>query len=201
MLAGFQPISGAQLGKPTQRGQFRIIGGRWRARKLNFVERPGLRPTPDRVRETLFNWLAPWIADARCLDLFAGSGALGLEALSRGAGCVTFVDNDRVVLARVREHLELLKATGGVTWHGDWRAFAGGANGPFDVIFADPPFASDYLPQLCTLLDDSDLLGPTTRLYVEYDRASPFLPPSPWVVDRDAHAGAVGYALLIRPHE
>lgn len=194
-------ILGVNLGKPTQRGQFRIIGGRWRARKLAFPERPGLRPTPDRVRETLFNWLAPWIADAGCLDLFAGSGALGLEALSRGAGSVTFVDKDRAALNHVQQHLDLLDTKGGAIWHGDWRAFIKDAHDPFDVIFADPPFASDYLPQLCTLLDDSDLLGPTTRLYVEYDRASRFVPPSPWLVDRDGHAGAVGYALLIRPHE
>ncbi|MFK8016757.1 MAG: 16S rRNA (guanine(966)-N(2))-methyltransferase RsmD [Gammaproteobacteria bacterium] len=188
------------MSKPGHRGQFRIIGGRHRARRLRFVERPGLRPTPDRVRETLFNWLSMDVVDARGLDLFAGSGALGLEALSRGAGQVVFVDSDAAAVRRIAEHLTTLGAESGRAWTGDWqhylRQHAASGEAPFDLVFADPPFASDYLPQLCTLLAQSAVIKPSCRLYVEFDRATPFVPPVPWAVHREGRAGQVCYALL-----
>ena len=188
------------MGRQSHRGQFRIIGGRFRARRLSFVERPGLRPTPDRVRETLFNWLSMDVVDARCLDLFAGSGALGLEALSRGAGELTFADRDPVAVRRIGEHLNSLGVDNARTWVGDWQHFlrqaAAGGAAPFDLVFADPPFTSDYLPQLCTLLAESVVIKPSCQLYVEFDQATSFVPPLPWSVRRESRAGQVRYALL-----
>lgn len=148
------------------------------------------------MRETLFNWLAPTLPGARCLDLFAGSGALGLEALSRGAASVTFVDRDRAALRRIDEHLGTLGAQHAQTWCGDWQAFVGQSDGPFDVIFADPPFASDYLSQLCTLLAASGTLATDGRLYLEFSRSQELEITAPWAIHRRGHAGQVGYALL-----
>lgn len=189
------------MSKQRTRGQFRIIGGRWRARRLAFLEQPGLRPTPDRVRETLFNWLAPTLPGARCLDLFAGSGALGLEALSRGASAVTFVDRDRSALRRIDEHLLALGASSGQTWCSDWQAFIRRCQDSFDLIFADPPFASDYVPQLCTLLGETGALSPQGKLYLEFSRSQVLAPPPPWTILKQGHAGQVGYALLTQPAE
>ena len=122
---------------------FRIIGGQFRGRRLGFPPLPGLRPTPDRVRQTLFDWLAPLIHGARCLDLFAGSGALGLEALSRGAAAVTFVEREPEALAAIRDHLTTLGASA-ETCLGDALSVLPtldvGQKGRFDVVFVDPPF-------------------------------------------------------------
>ncbi|MFK7887518.1 MAG: 16S rRNA (guanine(966)-N(2))-methyltransferase RsmD [Gammaproteobacteria bacterium] len=185
------------MARASQREQFRIIGGRWRGRKLSFAARPGLRPTPDRVRETLFNWLGTSLHGARCLDLFAGSGSLGLEALSRGAASVNFVDQDRTALRKIEEHVATLGATGAQFMAGDWRKSAEAARG-FDLIFADPPFESDYLDQLCTLLASNDGLADGGRLYVEFAQARTFVPTAPWSFIRQRHAGQVGYGLLTR---
>jgi 16S rRNA (guanine966-N2)-methyltransferase len=178
------------------RDQFRIIGGRWRGKRLAFLDRPGLRPTPDRVRETLFNWLQPVIHGARCADLYAGTGALGLEALSRGAARVTFVERDGKALGAIERHTRALDADGAVTALAEVSAWVGAAAGPFDVVFADPPFGSDLLPGLCTLLAERALLAPGGRLYVEYDRRRGFEPGPGWQVLRQKTAGQVGYALL-----
>ncbi len=185
------------MARVSQREQFRIIGGRWRGRRLAFPPRPGLRPTPDRVRETLFNWLGATLSGARCLDLFAGSGALGLEALSRGASSVEFVDRDRAALQKIEQHIELLGAGGARCVQSDWRQAVDSAEG-YDVIFADPPFESDYLEQLCTLLANTRGLADNGRLYVEFARARTFVPTSPWSFLRQRHAGQVGYGLLTR---
>lgn len=178
------------------RDQFRIIGGRWRGRKLSFDDRPGLRPTPDRVRETLFNWLAPVIHGARALDLYAGTGALGLEALSRGASEVTLVERDRAAVATIERNASALAGANAKVVCADVTAWLGTCTGPFDVVFADPPFGSDLLPGLCTLLAERDLLTAEGRLYVEYDRGRGFEPPPHWEMLRQKTAGQVGYALL-----
>ena len=121
--------------------QLRIIGGMWRGRKLRFPDRPGLRPTGDRVRETLFNWLEPELAGAHCLDLFAGSGALGIEALSRGAARCDFVDADREALTAVEQHLNTLDASDRSTLQcGSAAEYLSAAQGGWDIVFVDPPF-------------------------------------------------------------
>src|SRR5512134_933490 len=120
--------------------QLRIIGGRWRSRRLRFPPLPGLRPTPDRVRETLFNWLTPVIAGARCLDLFAGSGALGIEALSRGAAAVTFVERHPQAVRGLRANLAQLRAEGARVEQADALLWLRQAPQPFTVVFLNPPF-------------------------------------------------------------
>lgn len=158
--------------------QIRIIGGRHRGRKLRFPDLPGLRPSGDRSRETLFNWLQPVIAGARCLDLFAGSGALGFEAVSRGAASVVMVDRARRAVQQLNENVRLLGEkqieviqADGVKWLAD-------AGGPFDIVFLDPPFADDLLDTLLADIGDSRLLASNACIYVEIDAAKglPVLP-------------------------
>jgi len=181
-----------------EQGQFRIIGGDWRRRRLDFPAHPGVRPTGDRVRETLFNWLQAEIHGARCLDLFAGSGALGLEALSRGAAEVTFVDRSAALLSAIGAHLRTLDDAGrGRCVVADARAFLMREAQPFDIVFLDPPFDGDLLGPAAAALADG-LLAPGARIYLEHG-ASQALPPLPpgWVVARDARAGNVRYHLAV----
>lgn len=189
----------AQDSAAAQRNSVRIIGGMWRSRRIRFATAPELRPTPDRVRETLFNWLQTAIPDARVLDLFAGSGALGLEALSRGAREVTFVETDRAVAQRLRESLVELKAAGGTVVNADAFAFLRGPARPYDVVFLDPPFARGWLPELCTLVEAHGWLAPHAWIYLESAARDP-LPPLPagWSEWRHAQAGEVGAHLLRR---
>jgi 16S rRNA (guanine966-N2)-methyltransferase len=179
-----------------QANRFRIVAGRWRGRRLSFEPRPELRPTPDRVRETLFNWLAPTLPGARCLDLFAGSGALGLEALSRGAGHCVFVDNDPVACRMIRAHLDALACGAGEVLQADGRRYLAGPARPFDVVFLDPPFASGWLPELCTLLTSNGWLAPDARVYLEFPRGDEPEAGTGLVPLRRSKAGRVGYALL-----
>jgi 16S rRNA (guanine966-N2)-methyltransferase len=182
---------------PRVRNQFRIIGGRYRGRKLRFPDLPGLRPTPDRVRETLFNWLMPVLPGARCLDLFAGSGALGFEALSRGAAAVTFVEREPQAVKMLRDNLALLQVDGGEVVQADALAFLAGPARPHDIVFLDPPYQSDLLPPCLERLAAGDWLAPGARLYVETP-ARTDLPPLPagWSVHRSKRAGGVGYHLI-----
>src|SRR3989338_6201010 len=128
--------------------RLRIIAGTWRGRKLTFPDTPELRPSPDRVRETLFNWLAPVIEGARCLDLFAGSGALGFEALSRGAHCVTFVDTSSEVISHLHTTLQQLSTTAEILKLNATKPFTC-KNKPFDIVFLDPPFHQNLLEPVC----------------------------------------------------
>jgi 16S rRNA (guanine966-N2)-methyltransferase len=183
--------------KPNQQGnQLRIIAGRWRGRKLPFAPVPGLRPTPDRVRETLFNWLSPLITGARCLDLFAGSGALGIEAASRGAAELVMVDQDPVVVRTLREQLQQLEFDSAQVIQQDvisWLSMA--TAGSFDVVFLDPPFRENRLPDCIRLLEASGWLAAGARIYIEAEKAcTPELPDS-WELYRSKHAGQVGYHL------
>jgi 16S rRNA (guanine966-N2)-methyltransferase len=177
----------------------RIIGGTWRGRRLRFPPREEIRPTPDRVRETLFNWLASRVAGSRCLDLFAGSGALGLEALSRGAGHVTFVERDAVAVRELRARLAEWGASGAQVEQGDALRFLSGPPQSFDIVFLDPPFASNLLVQSCRLLQEGSWLRPDALIYVETDADSglPELPQT-WRIAKAKHAGAVGYHLLTK---
>ena len=188
----------------------RIIGGQWRGRKLRFPPSPEIRPTPDRVRETLFNWLAPRMVGARCLDLFAGSGALGLESLSRAAGHVTFVERDGAAVKELVARLSEWGATGAQVEHGDALRFLNGdvgGGGPgrfgmgaaFDIVFLDPPFDSDLLIRAAGLLEQGHWLAAGALIYVECSARDglPELPPN-WTALRAKQAGEVGYHLLTR---
>ncbi len=181
-------------------GQLRIIGGEWRGRKLAFPEIVGLRPTPDRVRETLFNWLRDVIPGARCLDLFAGSGALGLEALSRGAALAVMVDQDAHAVRQLREHIDTLHARGAQAIQSDAHAYLQGVRQPFDVVFLDPPYAHyELLASCCERLDSGCWLAPHAWIYIETESARG-VPPLPlnWRVVRTKQAGQVGYHLVER---
>ncbi len=175
----------------------RIIAGQWRGRKFRFPP-IDIRPTPDRVRETLFNWLQSRIEGARCLDLFAGSGALGLEALSRGAAEVTFIEQERTATKAIEKLLIDWQASGGHVLCGDAQGFLA-AKPParaFDVVFLDPPYGSSALAA-CARRLDAGWLTAGARIYVEHARreALPALPAA-WQELRSGHAGEVGYHLF-----
>lgn len=187
--------SGRRGGAAGGTNTLRIIGGRWRSRQLQFPDQQGLRPTSDRVRETLFNWLQPVVGGARCLDLFAGSGALGLEALSRGASSALFVDSSRPVCDGLRANLRLLAAEGGEVVAGRALDFLAGPPTPYDIVFLDPPFRQQLLgPALERLA--TGWLAPGARVYIEYERelGEPTLPAG-WELLRSKQAGQVRYLL------
>ena len=184
---------------PEQTRILRIIGGRHRGRRLRFPSGVDIRPTPDRVRETLFNWLQPRIAGARVLDLFAGSGALGLEALSRGAAHATFVEVDRRAAAAIEvvahdwhESSPAVEIADALTW---LRHAAGAA--PFDIVFLDPPYDANLLSAAACGLVAGKLLAPDARVYVEHRAREPLSGlPGEWQSIRDGRAGEVGYHLF-----
>ena len=181
------------------RNRLRIIGGQWRGRKLEFPSIAAIRPTPDRVRETVFNWLQNDIAGARCLDLFAGSGALGLEALSRGAATVEFIDCEPRIGQYLRETLQLLNTSQGNVHVADSLKWLATTEPPFDVVFLDPPFGADVLPSVCQRLEQGGWLAPTALIYIECS-ATANLPqlPANWAVIKSKTAGQVGYHLARR---
>jgi 16S rRNA (guanine966-N2)-methyltransferase len=180
-------------------GRVRIVAGKWRGRRLPVADVKGLRPTPERVRETLFNWLAPRIDGARCLDLYAGTGALGLEALSRGAAQVVFVERSAVAARALERAIALLGAPGARVHAGDAVEFlTESERRPADVVFLDPPFDEDRLGELCRLLDDGRWLAPGAAVYLEQDRARPPPPlPESWRPIREKTAGNVRYSLVV----
>jgi 16S rRNA (guanine966-N2)-methyltransferase len=182
----------------TTRNSVRIIGGIWRGRRIEFPDLPSLRPTPDRIRETLFNWLQHKVSGARCLDLFAGSGALGIEALSRGAAEVVFVETAPAAAHALRTQLQRLggEARGRVFEMGAAR-FLRAPGEPFDVVFVDPPFGQNALPEYLVALAGADWLKSGALLYLECERAAglPSLPAG-WQVLKSKAAGEVGYHLV-----
>ena len=180
----------------------RIIGGEHRSRQLKVLDRPGLRPTPDRVRETLFNWLAADIPGARVLDVFAGSGALGLEALSRGAAYADFVEQDPAAARLLQQNIELLRlGQRAQVRRLDALAFLKQAPAqPYDVLFLDPPYASDLLTQVLPLLNTCAWLSPSAKIFIEHSahQAPPALLESGelnWEKLRQGQAGEVSYKL------
>jgi 16S rRNA (guanine966-N2)-methyltransferase len=186
--------------KPSQRpGMLRIVGGRHRGRKLRIPAGVALRPTPDRVRETLFNWLQPRIDGARVLDLFAGSGALGLEALSRGAGHASFVERDPRAAAAIDAVAREWQETGAQVVCSDALGWLSQSHGtaPFDIVFLDPPYDSALLSAAAAALAERRLLAADARIYVEH-RSRDALPvlPDGWQGIRDGRAGEVGYHLF-----
>ena len=189
----------ARSRKPAAtRNTLRIIGGQWRGRKLVFAPVPGLRPTTDRVRETLFNWLAPVIHQARCLDLFAGSGALGLEALSRGADYCDFVDLAAPATEQLAAHLATLGAAARARCHRLAAAdFLQVGPQPYDIVFIDPPFGRDLVEPTCAQLQAMHLLRPDALVYVESAAGEgPPAVPASWVLHREKIAGGVSYRLF-----
>jgi 16S rRNA (guanine966-N2)-methyltransferase len=179
------------------RNSVRIIGGVWRGRRVHFPDMPGLRPTPDRVRETLFNWLQHSLTGTRCLDLFAGSGALGLEALSRGATEVVFVEQFPAASRTLQEQLVRLGAEGkGRVMEMGAARFLRTPAKPFDVAFLDPPFGKDALAEYIPMLDSGDWLKAGGLVYLENERIAgvPTIPAN-WELLKSKSAGEVGYHL------
>jgi 16S rRNA (guanine966-N2)-methyltransferase len=206
--------SGAKFDKVVEIGQagrqsLRIIGGEWRGRKIPFATVIGLRPTQDRVRETLFNWLSGPVAGARCLDLFAGTGALGLEALSRGAKHVTFVDLSNIATTSLKDNLKqlplavdqttLVEQKSSFDWLKNYQATEAFAEqgGQYHVVFLDPPFALALVPDILKALLTGNCLAHRAMIYVE--QAQPLAEldlPSPWKLHRSKKAGQVYYGLI-----
>ena len=179
-------------------GRLRIVAGNWRSRLLDIADVPGLRPTSERIRETLFNWLEPRIHGARCLDLFAGTGALGLEALSRGAGSAVFVEKSMQAVSTLTTNIKTLGAERAVVRHTDALDYLRAENTErFDLVFLDPPFAAGMIDDVCRLLAERKMLANDARIYIEQERskAEPELPGG-WEVLNNKTAGGVRYMLV-----
>ena len=185
--------------KSKQSNQLRIIAGQWRGRKLNFPDLPGLRPTSDRIRETLFNWLQADIQGARCLDLFAGSGALGFEALSRGATEVVFVDTAPIVVNQIKQNFHTLNDQRGKDIQQSAFDFLNEKNtGPFDIVFLDPPFNLGLLEKSVEAIQKSECLKAGSLIYIESEKQLDFDLPASWRCLKEKKAGQVKYMLYVR---
>lgn len=184
---------------PAAPGKIRIIGGQLRNSRLEVPQRPGLRPTPERVRETLFNWLMAKVGGARALDLFAGTGALGIEALSRGAREVVFCERDAGLAAALRANLQRLRQESrSRVVADDALAALAREREPFDLVFLDPPFAGAFWTDAAAAIERLGLLAPDAMIYVESPAAAPPQLPPDWRVHRQGRAGDVAYALYRR---
>lgn len=179
--------------------QVRIVGGRWRGRKIVFPDLPGLRPTPDRVKETLFNWLAPVIHEAHCLDAFAGSGALGFEALSRGAVSVVMVEQSADAVLMLRENAKKLNATGLEVVHGNFPYILTSYKKKFDIVFLDPPFHQNLIEENAKWLEENHCLTEAALIYIETEtQLSDLELPFNWKIIRNKKAGNVNFYLVQR---
>lgn len=179
----------------------RIISGKWRSRKISFVPLLNLRPTTDATRETIFNWLAPFINHATCLDLFAGSGALGFEALSRGAKHIVMVDSSIHVISNLKKNANLLQAENIEFYCAKIPQHLNKIpNNIFDVVFLDPPFHIDLLKPTCEKLETSSYLTNNTIIYVETEKGLDIkkVIPESWHILREKTRGQVGSYLLQR---
>lgn len=178
-------------------GFVRIIGGKWRGRKVKIANCEALRPTPDRVRETLFNWLAPYVVDSHCLDLFAGTGVLGFEALSRGARKVTFIEQSTIIIDQLLQSAhELNVVDQTLILPGLFPNKLPQLNEQFDIVFIDPPYHQELVVPSCFYLADQGLLSPHAHLFLEAERAitQTELPPN-WQLIKQKKAGVVFYHL------
>lgn len=180
------------------KNQVRIIAGRWRGRKLHFAESKGLRPTPDRVRETLFNWLAPVIEGARCLDLFAGSGVLSFEALSRGAKLAVMTEQSALAADKIQENIHLLSADHASCYPIHFKKL--GEFIPdqrFDIVFLDPPFYQNRIAEGVKWLTTQHCLANPAYIYIETEKSLyPLVLPKGWEILRSKTAGEVNYYLI-----
>jgi 16S rRNA (guanine966-N2)-methyltransferase len=181
--------STSSRGQAKPPGKLRIIGGDFRRRQLPVLDRPGLRPTPDRVRETLFNWLGQALYGKQVLDLFAGTGALGIESLSRGAAEVTFVERDAQVASHIRENLTTLKAAQGNVITADALSFVVSPGQPMDVVFLDPPFHQDLAADCCSALETHGWLADEAMIYLETEQSLHPTVPANWQLHRETQAG------------
>lgn len=190
----------------SQANNVRIISGHLRSRKISFLDNEDLRPTGDRVRETLFNWLQNEIYEAECLDLFAGSGILGIEALSRGAKRVLFVEKDQRAAARLIENLETLSINGnsselGQVFTGDALSWLTSKNNSdsYNLVFLDPPFKDEILIDTCVLLEQSSLLAKNSLVYLEHSKPlNESALPLNWTKRKEKQAGSVYFYLYER---
>lgn len=180
-------------------GEVRVIAGLWRGRKLPVLNAEGLRPTTDRVKETLFNWLMMDVAGSRCLDCFAGSGSLGIEALSRQAQAVVFLEKFANASAQLKKNLNALKAENGTVFHTDTLQFLSqkNSNAPFDIVFVDPPFHQGFVPQVLSALAQNGWLAENALIYVETEKThAPLDLPESWQVLKEKTAGQVVSRLI-----
>lgn len=181
-------------------GEVRIIAGLWRGRKLPVLNADGLRPTTDRVKETLFNWLMAEIPASRCLDCFAGSGSLGIEALSRQAQAVVFLEKFANAATQLKKNLLSLKTLNGTVYHCDTLQFLAQKNQdtPFDVVFVDPPFHQNIVPQVLELLEENNWLASQALIYVETEKTHAALQvPAHWQLLKEKVAGQVASRLFL----
>ena len=191
----------AQKKRPGSTNRVRIIGGQWRGRLIRFPDAHGLRPTSDRVRETLFNWLQFDLHGRRVLDLFAGSGALGFEAASRGAAQVIMLEQSPRVAAQLEQSAQELQAEQVQIVRGDGHGYLAVNHAqPFDVVFLDPPFNKDLLVPALATLHDRKLLSPGAYIYIEMPVHEPVPElPEGWTLERVKEAGDVRYGLINCP--
>ena len=191
----------AKVHRPNSNGQIRIIGGQWRGRKLPVLNAEGLRPTTDRNKETLFNWLMPYVNGARCLDVFAGSGGLGLEALSRYASHCDFIELDKHAAAQLESNLALLKANeaaSAIVHQGDALSILNSMSAaPYDIVFVDPPFAKDLVLPSLTSLEKNNRVQSGSVVYLEHE-SSLTTPPLPdnWQIIKEKQTSALRYMLI-----
>lgn len=178
------------------RGFVRIISGLWRGRKLPVHDAQGLRPTTDRVKETLFNWIAQDVARAQCLDLFAGSGGLGFECASRQAASVTLIEKNPQAFAQIQTNIQTLKASNMTARQQDALVFLETAGTPFDLVFIDPPFHQGMLEQTIQKLEQNNWLAADAKIYIETEKdlTLPSMPVS-WSLLKEKTAGQVCYRL------
>ncbi len=185
--------------RDRNQGRLRIIAGKWRSRRLEFPDQEGLRPTPDRVRETVFNWLQLDVPGSRCLDAFAGSGALGFEAASRGAAEVVMLEQNPEAATALQRNVDLLGAAGvevigtnAVTWLTQNRRL-------FDIVFLDPPFAAGLVGQCCQILENGHSLADDAKIYIEHAVGdNDVAVPESWRCLKSKSAGQVAYKLFTR---
>jgi len=187
-----------QSNTKTGGGTVRIVAGSLRGSRLVVPDADGLRPTPDRVRETVFNWLAPVIAGVRCLDLYAGTGALGIEALSRGARECVFVERDRALCQRLEGNLARLRVADARVVNAVAADFLAAPDAPFGLAFLDPPFGADLWAESARQLEQGGWLAPGAWVHVEAPAEAAFELPPGWNLHREGRAGAVRYALYRR---
>lgn len=177
----------------------RIIGGKWRGRKIKVAQAQDIRPTTDFIRETVFNWLAPVIQDANCLDMFAGSGALGFEALSRGAKHVTFMDQSKQVITTLQENAKIVGTTNITFW---CQKFTPDMPNPwqqqFDIIFLDPPFHKDLINPCSQWLEQNNCCSDDAYIYIEAEKSAELELPENWHIHRQKTTGQVLYTLVRR---
>ncbi len=187
-----------------QTGSCRIIGGRWRGRKIKFDDADGLRPTTDRIRETVFNWLQPYIQQSYCLDLFAGSGVLGFEAFSRGASEVMLIEKNIKTVKSIKHNISVLDAEGMSIQQQDallWLSSSGldeRLKHHYNLVFLDPPFHTDLLANSSALLESSGCLSDDAIIYVEHAVDADVELPKPWFCLKEKRAGQVSYKLFER---